>query len=62
MLTADSTTQSKLLKQLRTSPQPSKHTTMVERKANSDWQVDTVKVAKTKNILHDLIIMIIVEK
>lgn len=51
MLTADSTTQSKLLKQLRTSPQPSKHTTMVEREANSDWQVDTVKVAKTKNIL-----------
>ena len=48
MLTADSTTQSKLLKQLRTSPQPSKHTTMVEREANSDWQVDTVKVAKNK--------------
>ena len=25
---------------------------MVEREANSDWQVDTVKVAKTKNILY----------
>ena len=24
---------------------------MVEREANSDWQVDTIKVAKTKNIL-----------